>query len=106
MRIAPPSALAVWLVTAGSTAVSVKAKRAVEMSFMVFPMPEMDQSRTAVGEIRTHGPGVEFLARAHASESTGAAARCVLSALYIPPPIAGLRIWRELGRGVFFPRSP
>jgi hypothetical protein len=39
MRIAPPSAFALCLLTAGTIAVIIKATRAVEISFMLLPMP-------------------------------------------------------------------
>ena len=39
MRIAPPSAFALWLLTAGTIAVIIKATRALEISFMLLPMP-------------------------------------------------------------------
>src|SRR5262245_23814795 len=38
MRIAPPSAFALWLLTVGTVAVITKATRAVEISFMLLPM--------------------------------------------------------------------
>jgi len=85
MRIAPPSAFAVWLVTAGTTAVSVTATRAVEINFMEFPSwVQTDQSRTHDCSERM-GSGVEIPVRARAFKSTGAAHLGAFSALFDPP---------------------